>query len=85
MDWVNGHAKLKTKESTVASVQILLREWWGREVDPRQRVTHWTVGKASKVLTKNELILRTLSGLKLPVCVVSGTVIAKIARAVLGQ
>ena len=30
VDWVNGHAKLKTRESTVANTQNLLREWWGR-------------------------------------------------------
>ena len=28
VDWVNGHAKLKTRESTVATTQNLLREWW---------------------------------------------------------
>ena len=38
VDWVNGHAKLKMKESTIASVQNLLREWWGRGVDLRKRV-----------------------------------------------
>ena len=27
VDWVNG-AKLKTMESTVATTQNLLREWW---------------------------------------------------------
>ena len=30
VDWVNSHAQLKTKESTVAIFQNLLREWWGR-------------------------------------------------------
>ena len=31
VDWVNGHATLKTRESTVANTQNLLREWWGEE------------------------------------------------------
>ena len=40
--WVNGHAQLKSKESTTASVQNLLRDW-GRAVDPRQRVADWAI------------------------------------------
>ena len=41
VDWVNGQAKLKTRESTVANTQNLLREWWGRKVDLRQRTADW--------------------------------------------
>ena len=43
VDWVNGHAKLKMKESTIATAQNLLRELWSREVGSRQRVTDWAV------------------------------------------
>ena len=43
MDWVDGLAKLKTKDSTVVSVQNLLRQWWDRTVDLRQRVADWAV------------------------------------------
>ena len=32
VDWINGHAKLKTRECTVPMTQNLLREWWGRGV-----------------------------------------------------
>ena len=41
VDWVIGHARLKTRESTVATTQNLLREWWGRGVDLRQRIADW--------------------------------------------
>ena len=36
VDWVNGQSKLDTKETSTASVQNLLRDWQGCEVDPRQ-------------------------------------------------
>ena len=38
---VNGHAKLRKKESTIASVQNHHREWCSRGVDLRQRVADW--------------------------------------------
>ena len=41
VDWVNGHAKLKARESTVAIAQDLLRDWWGRGVDLRPRIADW--------------------------------------------
>ena len=28
VDWINGHAKLKTRECTMAKTQNLLRDWW---------------------------------------------------------
>ena len=43
VDWVNGLAKLKTKESTIGSVQNNLREWWRRGVNPRHRAADWAV------------------------------------------
>ena len=33
VDWVSVHVKLKTWESTVATAQNLLQEWWRRGVD----------------------------------------------------
>ena len=86
--WVNGHAALKTRESTIASVQNLLREWLRRAVDLGQRVADWAIhmfrehnkeadswtGKSVKSVKKNGWTSRTLSGLKSPVCAVSGTV-----------
>ena len=41
VDWVNGHAKMKTRGSTVEATQNLLREWWGRGIRLRQRTTEW--------------------------------------------
>ena len=41
VDWINGHAKLKTRECTVAKTQNLLRDWWGRGVHLRQRTAEW--------------------------------------------
>ena len=38
VDWVFGHAKLKTWESAAATVQNLLWDWWGRG-----RAVDWTV------------------------------------------
>ena len=35
VDWVNGRAKLKSPESTIAAAQNLLRKRWGRGVDQR--------------------------------------------------
>ena len=43
VDWVDGHAKLKARESTVATTQNFLREWWGRGVVLRQRVADGAV------------------------------------------
>ena len=37
VDWVNGHAKMKTKVAIVAATQNLLREWWGRGIRLRKR------------------------------------------------
>ena len=42
-DWVNGHSKLKTWESTLATAQNLLWEWCSRGVDLRRRVADWAV------------------------------------------
>ena len=39
VDWVNGHAKLKSPGGTIATVQNLLWEWWSRGVDLRTRAT----------------------------------------------
>ena len=88
MNRVTGHAKLKTRESTIAIVQNLLREWLRRGVDLRQRVADWAIhmfrehnkeadswiGKGVKGVKKSGWTSRTLSGLKSPVCAVSGTV-----------
>ena len=41
VDWINGHAKLKTRESTVANTQNLLRDWRGRGVHLRPRTAEW--------------------------------------------
>ena len=41
VDWVNGHAKMKAKVSTVEAIQNLLREWWGRGIRLRQRTAEW--------------------------------------------
>ena len=41
MDWVNGHAMLKTLESTVTTAQDLLRKCWGHGVDLQRRVADW--------------------------------------------
>ena len=38
VDWVNGHAKLKTWASIIATAQNLLRKWCCRGVDLRRRV-----------------------------------------------
>ena len=96
VDWVNGHAKLKTKESTIAIVQNLLREWRGRGVNLRvtdravhifrernkeARLVGW--GKASKVVKNGGWTQGMLPGLKLPACVVSGTVVVKVVSVVL--
>ena len=35
VDWLNGHAKLKACESTIAAAQNLLRKRRGRGVDQR--------------------------------------------------
>ena len=68
VEWVNGHAMMKTRESTVATAQNLLRERWGRGVDLRRRVADLAVnttkkpisglGKESEVAKRNGLILR---------------------------
>ena len=41
--WVSVQVKLRTREGTIASAQNLLREWWGRGVDLRQRVADWVL------------------------------------------
>ena len=41
LDWINVHAKLKTRERTVAKTQNLPRDWWGRGVHSRQRTAEW--------------------------------------------
>ena len=38
---MNGHAKVKTRVSTVEATQNLLREWWCRGMRSRQRTTDW--------------------------------------------
>ena len=43
VDWVNGLAKLKTSESTIATAQNLLWKWWNRGVDLQRRVADWAV------------------------------------------
>ena len=43
VEWVNGHAKWKTPESTVAAAQNLMWKWWSRGVDLRRRVAEWAV------------------------------------------
>ena len=40
VDWVNGHAKMKTRIGTVEKAHFL-REWWGRRMRLRQRTTDW--------------------------------------------
>ena len=40
-DWVNGHAKMKTRVPTVEKAQNLLREWWGRGIRFRWRTAEW--------------------------------------------
>ena len=42
VDWVNGHAKLKTRVSTVATTHNLLREWWCRGIRLRQQTADWS-------------------------------------------
>ena len=41
VDWMNGHAKKKTRIGTVEKAQNLLREWRGRAMLLRQRTTDW--------------------------------------------
>ena len=85
VDWVNVHAKLITKESTIASVQNVLRDWWGRGVDLRQRVADW-VSHIFREHNKeaDSWAGRGVQGLKAPVCAASGTVIVRMVRVVLG-
>ena len=40
VDWVNGLAKLKTPESTIATAQNLLWKWWNRGVDLHDWAVH---------------------------------------------
>ena len=82
VDWVNGHAKLKSPESIVATAQNLLWKWWSRGVALRRRVADRAVdifrylkkklmfglGEASKVTNWNGLLLRMWSGPKSPPC-----------------
>ena len=41
VDWVNGHAKMKTRVRTVEAIQNLLRKWWGRGIRLRHRTVEW--------------------------------------------
>ena len=41
VDWMNGHAKMKTRIGAVEKAQNLLREWWGRGMCLRQRTANW--------------------------------------------
>ena len=41
VDWMNGHAKMKTMIGTAEKAQNLLREWWGRGMRSRQRTADW--------------------------------------------
>ena len=41
VDWVNGHAKMKARVSTVEAIQNLLQEWWGRGIRLRKRTAEW--------------------------------------------
>ena len=40
-DWMNRHAKMKSRSGTVEKAQNLQREWWGRGIRLRQRTTEW--------------------------------------------
>ena len=87
VDWVSGHSKTKTKDSTIASAQNLLREWWDRGVDSGQRVADWAIHifrepskEADSSAVKKAKVAQVL---KLPACVVPGTVAAKMVRVVL--
>ena len=42
VDWINGHATLKTRERTVAKTQNHLRDWWGRGVHLRYSTAEWS-------------------------------------------
>ena len=41
VDWMNGHAKMKTRIGTVEKALKLLRDWRGRGMRLRQRTTDW--------------------------------------------
>ena len=41
VDWMNGHAKMKTRIGTVEKVQNPMREWLGHGMRLRQRTTDW--------------------------------------------
>ena len=73
MDWVNGHAKLKTRESTVATAQNFLRDWWRRRVDQRQPTADWATHiylehneEANLLATKGERRGATMNRLTQP-------------------
>ena len=97
VDWVHGRAKLKTWESTVATAQNPVREWWGRGVNLRRRVTDWAAhifrkhngeadfwaGKGVK-RSSGRVIPRMWCGPKLPACAGFGTAGVSEARAVQG-
>ena len=70
VDWVNGHAKLKTWDSTVATAQNLLREWWGCGVDLGQRAAEWAVHIFREHNKEADIRAwkRMWSGPKLPAC-----------------
>ena len=52
VDWINGHAKLKTRECTVANTQNLVRDWSGRGVHLRQRTAVNTIKKLMRGLKR---------------------------------
>ena len=82
VDWVNGHAKLKTRERTAATTQNLLREWWCRGVDQRQRTVDTTkklicgLPKAWRVAKMNGWTLPMSYGLRSPASVDFGMAVA---------
>ena len=41
VNWMNGHAKMKSRNGTVEKAQNLLREWWGRGICLRQQTNDW--------------------------------------------
>ena len=41
VEWMNGHAKMKSRIGTVEKAQNLQREWWGRGICLRQQTNDW--------------------------------------------
>ena len=84
VDWINGHAKMKTRIGAVEKAQNLLREWWCRGIRLRQRTANWVThifrehkeddlwaGNGGGV-QKNGWTPPALRGERFPVSVVSG-------------